>query len=151
MSSGVDDLTGIVGFAASAIDSLGEWGVGLSTFAETVFPPIPSEVIELCPCLSHQHSWRLYGRCFCIGSARGWDLSAPSGGCPNYPLVEWEDFGKTAGRIKAELTITGAGTDERLEMLTSALSSVVGSSHEGRRDAAPAVWASSRPNRNAAP
>src|SRR6476661_11149339 len=39
------DLTGIVGFAASAIGALGEWGVGLFTLAETVFPPIPSEVI----------------------------------------------------------------------------------------------------------
>lgn len=40
-----DGLTGIVGFAARAIDSLGEWGVGLLTLAETVFPPIPSELI----------------------------------------------------------------------------------------------------------
>jgi membrane protein DedA with SNARE-associated domain len=45
MFSGEEDLTGIVGFAARSIDSLGEWGVGLFTFAETVFPPIPSEVI----------------------------------------------------------------------------------------------------------
>ncbi|MCU1522668.1 MAG: alanine dehydrogenase [Arthrobacter sp.] len=44
-ASPVDDLTGIVGFAARAVDSLGEWGVGLFTLAETVFPPIPSEVI----------------------------------------------------------------------------------------------------------
>jgi membrane protein DedA with SNARE-associated domain len=44
-SSPVDELTGIVGFAARAIDSLGDWGVGLFTFLETVFPPIPSEVI----------------------------------------------------------------------------------------------------------
>ncbi|MGN7250857.1 DedA family protein [Arthrobacter sp. SAFR-014] len=44
-SSPADELTGIVGFAAHAIDSLGEWGVGLFTFLETVFPPIPSEVI----------------------------------------------------------------------------------------------------------
>ena len=43
--SPVDDLTGIVGFAARAVDSLGEWGVGLFTLTETVFPPIPSEVI----------------------------------------------------------------------------------------------------------
>ncbi|MET1053150.1 MAG: DedA family protein [Mycetocola sp.] len=47
MASGTptDDLTGIVGFAADLIDSLGEWGVGLFTLLETVFPPIPSEVI----------------------------------------------------------------------------------------------------------
>ncbi|MHA7224145.1 DedA family protein [Arthrobacter sp. RHLT1-20] len=41
----VDDLTGVVGFAARAVDALGEWGVGLFTLAETVFPPIPSELI----------------------------------------------------------------------------------------------------------
>ncbi|MBG6055814.1 membrane protein DedA with SNARE-associated domain [Salinibacterium sp. CAN_S4] len=39
------DLGGIVGFAAGLIDAIGEWGVGLFTFIETVFPPIPSEVI----------------------------------------------------------------------------------------------------------
>lgn len=39
------ELTGLVGYAARAIESLGEWGVGLFTFIETVFPPIPSEVI----------------------------------------------------------------------------------------------------------
>ena len=44
-SSPADELTGIVGFAAQSIDSLGEWGVGLFTLLETVFPPIPSEVI----------------------------------------------------------------------------------------------------------
>ena len=47
MASGdpTDSLTGIVGFAAGLIDSAGEWGVGLFTLLETVFPPIPSEVI----------------------------------------------------------------------------------------------------------
>jgi membrane protein DedA with SNARE-associated domain len=44
-SSPADGLTGLVGFAAQSIDSLGEWGVGLFTLLETVFPPIPSEVI----------------------------------------------------------------------------------------------------------
>lgn len=41
----VDELDGLVGFAARGVDALGEWGVGLFTLAETVFPPIPSEVI----------------------------------------------------------------------------------------------------------
>lgn len=45
VASQAHELTGIVGFAAQAIDALGEWGVGLFTLAETVFPPIPSEVI----------------------------------------------------------------------------------------------------------
>lgn len=44
-SSPVDELTGVLGFAARAVDVLGEWGVGLFTLAETVFPPIPSELI----------------------------------------------------------------------------------------------------------
>jgi len=41
----VDDFTGIAGFAARGIDAMGEWGVGPFTFAETIIPPIPSEVI----------------------------------------------------------------------------------------------------------
>ncbi|WP_024367094.1 DedA family protein [Arthrobacter sp. TB 26] len=41
----VDEMSGLVGLAARAVDALGEWGVGLFTLAETVFPPIPSEVI----------------------------------------------------------------------------------------------------------
>ena len=40
-----DQLTGLVGLAADLIEKLGEWGVGVFTLAETVFPPIPSEVI----------------------------------------------------------------------------------------------------------
>lgn len=44
-ASPVDDIGGVAGFAARAVDALGEWGVGLFTLAETVFPPIPSEVI----------------------------------------------------------------------------------------------------------
>jgi membrane protein DedA with SNARE-associated domain len=45
MTSAVDELTGLAGFAARGIDDLGEWGVGLFTLVETVFPPIPSEII----------------------------------------------------------------------------------------------------------
>ena len=41
----LDNLSGIVGVAARLIDQLGVIGVGLFTLAETVFPPIPSEVI----------------------------------------------------------------------------------------------------------
>lgn len=44
-ASTADNLGGLVGLAARAIDNLGEWGVGLFTLAETVLPPIPSEVI----------------------------------------------------------------------------------------------------------
>ncbi|PRB36079.1 DedA family protein [Arthrobacter sp. MYb23] len=44
-TAAADELTGIVGIAAQVIEALGEWGVGLLTLLETVFPPIPSEVI----------------------------------------------------------------------------------------------------------
>ena len=44
-SGSTDNLGGLVGFAARGIETLGEWGVGLFTLAETVLPPIPSEVI----------------------------------------------------------------------------------------------------------
>ena len=39
------ELKGLAGWAARLMGSLGEWGVGLFTLLETVFPPLPSEVI----------------------------------------------------------------------------------------------------------
>lgn len=39
------ELTGILGWAERMINSLGEWGVGFLVLLETVFPPIPSEVV----------------------------------------------------------------------------------------------------------
>ena len=39
------DLPGLTGWVASVIERLGEVGVGLLTALETVFPPIPSEVV----------------------------------------------------------------------------------------------------------
>jgi membrane protein DedA with SNARE-associated domain len=44
-ANNVGDLGGIVGFAGGLMDGIGEWGVGLFTLLETIFPPIPSEVI----------------------------------------------------------------------------------------------------------
>lgn len=41
----IQNLDGLVGIAARVIAALGEVGVGLLTFIETVFPPIPSEVV----------------------------------------------------------------------------------------------------------
>lgn len=38
-------LTGLLGWAERVITALGEWGVGLLVLLETVFPPLPSEVI----------------------------------------------------------------------------------------------------------
>ena len=39
------ELTGLAGFAADVMDTLGEIGVGVLVFSENVFPPIPSEVV----------------------------------------------------------------------------------------------------------
>jgi membrane protein DedA with SNARE-associated domain len=40
-----DGLVGLSGVAADVIAASGEVGVGLLTFVETVFPPVPSEII----------------------------------------------------------------------------------------------------------
>ena len=39
------ELTGVLGWAESVIEALGEWGVAALVLLETVFPPLPSEVI----------------------------------------------------------------------------------------------------------
>lgn len=39
------EMGGLSGLVLRLIDALGEWGVALMLFVETVFPPIPSEVI----------------------------------------------------------------------------------------------------------
>ncbi|WP_144710044.1 DedA family protein [Curtobacterium pusillum] len=46
-SDAADDaeMGGLSGLVLRLIDALGEWGVALMLFVETVFPPIPSEVI----------------------------------------------------------------------------------------------------------
>lgn len=40
-----EEVSGLVGFALQLMKNLGEVGVGALTFLETVFPPVPSEVI----------------------------------------------------------------------------------------------------------
>jgi membrane protein DedA with SNARE-associated domain len=44
-SSPEDGLSGVTGWAADVIVELGEFGVFALTFIETVFPPIPSEIV----------------------------------------------------------------------------------------------------------
>lgn len=39
------ELTGLSGLVADVVARLGEIGVGILTFVETVFPPVPSEVV----------------------------------------------------------------------------------------------------------
>lgn len=100
---------GIVGFAANVTEALGEWGVGLLTLIETLFPPIPSEVIlPLAGYLSTAGDLNLvllivtttlgalvgamifYGLGAVIGLKRAIDWAAM------LPLVDREDFEKAA-------------------------------------------------------
>ncbi|MEC5182212.1 DedA family protein [Arthrobacter sp. CG_A4] len=109
-SSPVDDLTGVVGFAARAVDALGEWGVGLFTLAETVFPPIPSELIlPLAGFLARLGTMNLVLVYFTstlgayvgalllywLGARLGLDRSIRW--LSRLPLVDREDFEKAAG------------------------------------------------------
>ncbi len=45
LAAGDDGLTGLSGMIADVIAELGEVGVGVATALETLFPPIPSEVV----------------------------------------------------------------------------------------------------------
>ena len=109
-ASPTEGLTGIVGFAARAIDALGEWGVGAFTLAETVLPPIPSEVIlPLAGYLAKQGSLNLFlvfgtstlgaylGALllYWLGAKLGLDRSIRW--LSRLPLVDREDFEHAAG------------------------------------------------------
>lgn len=103
------ELTGLAGWAARLMESFGEWGVGLFTLLETVFPPIPSEVIlPLAGYLAQQGRMNmglvivtstlgaylgalvLYG----LGAAVGLERSVR--GLSKLPLVERTDFERAA-------------------------------------------------------
>lgn len=103
------DLGGIVGLATQVIDALGEVGVGLFTIAETVFPPIPSEIIlPLAGYLTQQGtmSFPLVIVTSTLGAYLGalllYFLGAKLGlersirGLARLPLVDREDFEKAA-------------------------------------------------------
>jgi membrane protein DedA with SNARE-associated domain len=105
-----DNLTGLVGLAARAIEQLGEWGVGAFTLAETVVPPIPSEVIlPLAGYLAKQGSLNLILTFFTstlgayLGALFLYWLGAKLGlersirGLSKLPLVDREDFERAAG------------------------------------------------------
>jgi membrane protein DedA with SNARE-associated domain len=108
-ANAVDELTGIAGFAARGIDALGEWGVGLFTFAETIIPPIPSEVIlPLAGFLTKQGTMSLalvfvtstlgaYAGAlllYWLGARLGLERSIR--GLSRIPLMDREDFEKAA-------------------------------------------------------
>jgi len=105
-----DNLGGLVGVAARGIETLGEWGVGLFTLAETILPPIPSEVIlPLAGYLARQGSLNLVlvfitstlgaylGALllYWLGAKLGLERSIR--GLSRLPLVDREDFEHAAG------------------------------------------------------
>jgi len=109
-SGSTENLTGLVGVAARGIETLGEWGVGLFTLAETVLPPIPSEVIlPLAGYLAKQGSLNLVlifitstlgaylGALllYWLGARLGLERSIR--GLSRLPLVDREDFDHAAG------------------------------------------------------
>lgn len=104
-----NQLGGLLGFASTLISAIGEWGVGLLVLLETVFPPIPSEVIlPLAGFLASQGSLNLvlviitatiggyvgalilYGLGFALGRERAIRLLA------KLPLVDRSDFESSA-------------------------------------------------------
>lgn len=104
-----DNLTGLVGVAARAIEQLGEWGVGAFTLAETVVPPIPSEVIlPLAGYLAKQGSLNLVlvfvtstlgaylGALFLYWLGAKLGLERSIRGLSRLPLVDREDFERAA-------------------------------------------------------
>lgn len=112
LASTADDLTdagGLIGFAATLIDRLGEWGAGLFTLLETIFPPIPSEVIlPLAGFLAHEGrlSFPLVIATTTLGAyvgalilyfmARALGLERSIRLLAKLPLVDREDFEKAA-------------------------------------------------------
>ncbi|ADX71740.1 uncharacterized membrane-associated protein [Pseudarthrobacter phenanthrenivorans Sphe3] len=104
-----DNLTGLVGMAARAIEQLGEWGVGAFTLAETVLPPIPSEVIlPLAGYLAKQGSLNLVlifvtstlgaylGALFLYWLGARLGLERSIRGLSKLPLVDRDDFERAA-------------------------------------------------------
>ena len=102
------ELTGILGWAERVMTALGEWGVGLLVLIETVFPPLPSEVVlPLAGFLSSQDQMSipvvlltstlgaylgalgLYG----LGAASGQERSIRL--LSKLPLVDRDDFERT--------------------------------------------------------
>lgn len=104
-----DDPGGLVGFALWLIERLGEWGVGAFTVLETVFPPIPSEVVL--PLAGYQASAGELGFVLLLIAAtigsyvgamvlyllgRVLGLERSIRGLARLPLVDREDFEKAA-------------------------------------------------------
>lgn len=99
------ELTGATGWAADLMDRIGARGVGLFTLVETVFPPIPSEIIlPLAGFLSQQGRMNIVAAIiastlgayvgalllYWLGAAVGLERSVR--GLSRLPLVDRRDF-----------------------------------------------------------
>jgi membrane protein DedA with SNARE-associated domain len=109
-TAGDEELSGLVGFASRVIDALGEWGVGVLTLIETVFPPIPSEVIlPLSGFLAQRGDLSLWlvwttstagawaGALILYGLARRFGRDRTIAALSKLPLVDRRDFERAIG------------------------------------------------------
>jgi membrane protein DedA with SNARE-associated domain len=87
-----DGLTGFTGFAADVIVAIGEIGVGILTFVETVIPPIPSEVV-----LSLSGYLAERGRMSLLGVIVAATVGGVLGALLLYALGAW--FGETRAKM----------------------------------------------------
>jgi membrane protein DedA with SNARE-associated domain len=87
-----DGLTGFTGFAADVIVAIGEIGVGILTFVETVVPPIPSEVV-----LSLSGYLAERGRMSLLGVIVAATVGGVLGALLLYALGAW--FGETRAKM----------------------------------------------------
>jgi len=103
------ELTGVLGWAEQVITALGESGVGLLVLLETVFPPVPSEVIlPLAGFLTSQGELSLplvlvtstagayLGAVVLYGLGARLGLERSIRGLSRLPLVDREDFERAA-------------------------------------------------------
>ena len=111
-ASGTTDapqLSGVVGFGAFLMNLIGEWGVGLFTFFETVFPPIPSELIlPLAGFLTHDGGMKFWllvvtstlgaylGALVLYGLGAGVGMERAIDWLSRLPLVHRSDFERAA-------------------------------------------------------
>ena len=102
-------MTGILAWAETVLTALGAWGVGLLFALETVFPPIPSEVVlPLAGFLTTKGDLSLplvfttatigsyVGALALYGVGAGLGLERSINGLSKLPLVDREDFERAA-------------------------------------------------------
>lgn len=115
--SDTSELTGLTGWIADVMEAMGEAGVGALVLLETVFPPIPSEVVLLLAgFLAGQGSMSLVGVIISatIGSVAGslvlYGAGAALGRTRFYRIVEWMPLVDASDIEVAERWFTRYGT-----------------------------------------